>query len=267
MDTDVQRTNGTRGGGLIRLAAVGDIHIGKDTGALLGQELAHVSERADLLLIAGDLTQHGLPEEGEAVALGLSRVTIPIVIVLGNHDYHQGAQDAIRASLERIGARVLEAESVVYRFGSQSIGVGGVKGFGGGFAGACGSEFGEDEMKAFVRHSREKAEQLKASLAELDCDFKVALMHYAPCKGTLVGEKLEIYPFLGSYFLGEAVDETGCQLAIHGHAHHGTEHAVTRGGVPVRNVARPVINLAYKIYSVPPAEAGHELRPPAQAES
>jgi Icc-related predicted phosphoesterase len=254
---------------VIRLAAVGDIHIGKDTGELLGRELAHVSERAEILLLAGDLTQHGLPEEGEAVALGLSEVKIPIVAVLGNHDYHQGAQASIRSSLERIGVCVLEGESVLYRLGSRSVGIAGVKGFGGGFAGACGSEFGEDEMKAFIRHSREKGELLKEHLAGLECDFKVALTHYAPCKGTLLGEKLEIYPFLGSYFLGEAIDATGCQLALHGHAHHGTEHAVTRGGVPVRNVARPVIKLAYKIYCFGSNDTERDvtsLRPAALAE-
>jgi Icc-related predicted phosphoesterase len=244
----------------VRLAAVGDIHIGKDTGGLLQQELAHVSERADLLLLAGDLTQHGFVEEGESVAEGLRGIGIPIVAVLGNHDYHQGAEAGIRRALERVGVRVLEGEAVTLEVGSRSVGIAGVKGFGGGFSGACGSEFGEDEMKAFIRHSRERAELLKQCLIELDCDLKIALTHYAPCKGTLVGEKLEIYPFLGSYFLGEAIDAAGCQLALHGHAHHGTEHAVTRGGVPVRNVARPVINLAYKIYCFGAADADRRLR-------
>lgn len=253
---------------MIRLAAVGDIHVGKDTGHLLAQELEHVSERAELLLLAGDLTQHGYAEEGQAVADALRAVTIPKVAVLGNHDYHHGAEGRIRAALEAAGVIVLEGEGTVIELAGQRVGVGGVKGFGGGFSGACGTEFGEDEMKAFIRHSREKAESLKRALQSLSCDWKVALTHYSPTKGTLVGEKPEIHPFLGSYFLGEAVDESGCHLAVHGHAHLGTERAVTRGGIPVRNVARPVIKLAYKIYCFGAADCETSLtslRPAASA--
>lgn len=244
---------------MIRLAAVGDIHVGKDTGSLLRQELEHVSEKADLLIIAGDLTQHGLAEEGKAVADALAAVTIPRVLVLGNHDYHQGAQDQIRRYLEAAGVTVLEGESTRVHVGGACVGIAGAKGFGGGFAGACGTEFGEEEMKAFIRHSREKAERLKQCLSELDCDYKIALTHYAPCKGTLVGEKLELYPFLGSYHLGEAIDSSHCNMAFHGHAHLGTERAVTRGGVPVRNVARPVIKLAYKVYCFGQSEQETEV--------
>jgi Icc-related predicted phosphoesterase len=266
MGADVQRADGAGDGGLIRIAAVGDIHIGRDTGPLLAGEIEHVSDRADLLLLAGDLTQHGFFEEGQAVADAMANVKIPVVAVLGNHDYHHGAERPIRAALERAGVQVLEGESTVLDVKGKRVGVGGTKGFGGGFAGACGTEFGEDEMKAFIRHSREKADTLRMRLAELTCDWKIALTHYAPCKGTLVGEKLEIYPFLGSYYLGEAIDEAGCQLAVHGHAHLGTERAITRGGIPVRNVARPVIKLAYKIYCFGQCEADHEvtsLRPSA----
>ncbi len=233
---------------MIRVAAVGDIHVGKDTRGLFPQELEHLPDRADLLLLAGDLTQHGFGSEGKLVADTCAGISIPVVAVLGNHDYHQGQQDEIRAHLERVGVCVLEGESVTFTVGARRVGIAGVKGFGGGFTGACASEFGEDEMKGFVRHSRERAELLKERLAELSCDVKIALMHYSPIGGTLAGERLEIYPFLGSYFLGEAIDSTDTHLAVHGHAHLGTERGISRGGVHVRNVARPVIKLAYKIY-------------------
>lgn len=233
----------------MRLGAVADVHVGTDTNRLLRREFEHLPDKADLLLLAGDLTQHGLVEEGRVLAGALANIGVPIIAVLGNHDYHQGAQDVIRKCLEDAGVCVLEGEKTKLTLSGHRIGIAGVKGFGGGFPGACGSEFGEEEMKAFIRHSRACAERLGERLGEMDdCDIKIALTHYAPTPGTLEGERLEIYPFLGSYFLGEAIDNAKCNLAVHGHAHRGTEHAKTPGGVPVRNVARPVIKLAYKIY-------------------
>jgi Icc-related predicted phosphoesterase len=175
---------------------------------------------------------------------------VPVVAVLGNHDYHQGEQARIRTVLERAGVAVLEGEAITLDLDGCRIGIAGVKGFGGGFAGACGSDFGEDEMKAFIRHSRERAEALGTALSALDCDQKIALTHFSPVKETLAGERLEIYPFLGSYFLGEVIDAARCTVAFHGHAHAGSERAVTPSGILVRNVARPVIKHAYKVYSL-----------------
>ena len=123
-----------------------------------------------------------------------------------------------------------------------------MKGFGGGFPGASGAEFGEPEMKAFIRHTKERSEALGSALASLRTDVRVALMHYAPIRETLQGEPPEIFPFLGSYLLAEAVDRSGADLVIHGHAHRGTEHGVTPGGVNVRNVAQTVIRQAYAVY-------------------
>lgn len=257
MDTGLSGTDGAGDASLgrIRVAAVGDVHVGKDTGRKLPSEVEHIAERADLLVLAGDLTQHGAPEEGELVASALARLRLPIIAVLGNHDYHLGAEGVIRSHLEHAGVRVLEGESHTVVVRGRRIGIAGVKGFGGGFPGACGSEFGESEMKAFMRHSRECAERLEEQLAGLDCEVKVAVTHYAPVPDTLEGERREIYPFLGSYYLGEAIDKTKCNLAVHGHAHRGTERGMTPGGVPVRNVARPVIALAYKVYFVGEREA------------
>jgi len=231
------------------------VHVGLDMRGELRRSFANVAEHADVLLLAGDLTQHGSRDEGKLMAEEVADVGIPTVAVLGNHDYHQDAQDAIREDLERAGVIVLEGESVVLELAGRCLGIAGVKGFGGGFAGACGSEFGELEMKAFIRHTKDKARALLHCLKGLECDVRIALTHYAPTKDTLLGEKLEIYPFLGSHLLGEAVDDGRCDLALHGHAHHGSERGITPGGVPVRNVAKPLIRSAYQLFAVRPHEA------------
>jgi len=161
--------------------------------------------------------------------------------------------------MEGVGVRVLENESVVLTIGGKRLGVAGAKGFGGGFAGACCSDFGEPEMKAFIRTTKRTAERLEQVLKTLDCDVRIALTHYAPIEGTLMGERLEIFPFLGSYLLGEAIDRGRCQLALHGHAHRGRERGVTPGGIPVRNVARPVIQHAYRVYVIDSTAVRPEL--------
>lgn len=237
----------------MRIAAVGDVHVGRDSAGWLGAELEGIAAVADLLLVAGDLTQHGTREEGELCAAGLGGLPIPVFSVLGNHEYHAGAEAEIRAVLEEAGVTVLEGETAVFERDGVRLGIAGAKGFGGGFANACGTDFGEPEMKAFVRHGKEVAARFSACLAGLDTDIKVALTHYAPVNSTLMGERREIYPFLGSYLLGEAIDVAGCDLALHGHAHRGTEWGITPGGVPVRNVARPVIRHAYKVYWLRPS--------------
>jgi Icc-related predicted phosphoesterase len=175
-------------------------------------------------------------------------VGIPVITVLGNHDYHQDVENEIRHLLERAGVYVLEKESTVLDVGGTRIGIAAAKGFGGGFGGSSGSEFGEREMKMFIHTGREAADALYAQLSSLRCDVRIALLHYSPSRDTLRGEKLELYPFLGSYLLGEAIDRAGCDLALHGHAHRGSERGVTPGGTPVRNVAMPVIRAAYNTY-------------------
>lgn len=236
--------------GAVRVAAVGDVHFSTEAQGSMRPHLEDIAERADVLLLAGDLTQHGYREEGAVLAGELRGLAIPIVSVLGNHDYHHGVQDLIRKDLEDAGVVVLEGESVVLELAGRRVGIAGVKGFGGGFAGACGTEFGEEEMKAFIRHTKDRAQMLEQHLAGLEVDVRIALTHYAPTKDTLGGERPEIYPFLGSYLLGKAIDDAGCEMAIHGHAHLGRERGLTPGGVPVRNVARPVLRRAYEVYCV-----------------
>jgi Icc-related predicted phosphoesterase len=236
---------------MIRVAAVGDVHLGPDIAGRHRAGLATIAEEADVLLLAGDLTRHGTLDEAEVVAAEYGDLGVPVVAVLGNHDYHSDHQAEIAELLTRAGITVLEGTSVVVSTPGGTLGVAGVKGFGLGFAGRCGSDFGEPEMKAFARHGRASAEHLAAALAALpETDVRVALTHFAPVDDTLVGEPPEIWPFLGNYLLGEAVDLHGCHLAVHGHAHAGTEKGVTDGGVRVRNVAQPVIGTAYALYDV-----------------
>ncbi len=236
---------------MIRVAAVGDIHFGHDSAGTLRPHLEDIAEQADIYLLAGDLTRLGDPEEAAVLARELQDVAVPIVAVLGNHDYHSDQEKAVTEVLEGVGVRVLEGTSTVIDVDGTPVGIAGVKGFGSGFAGACGSDFGEPMMKAYVRHTQEAADRLREALEDLagaGVERRVALMHYSPSEGTLQGERLEIYPFLGSYLLGEAVDRAGADLAIHGHAHGGTEKGFTPGGIQVRNVAQPVISRAYNVY-------------------
>ena len=234
---------------MIRIAAFGDCHFAADAAGPLRRELTHLADRADVLLLAGDLTRVGLPEEAEALAIELADVVVPIVAVLGNHDHHTDREKEVADVLGEAGVHVLDGSSVVLDTANGTVGVAGVKGFGTGFPGAMCSDFGEREMKAFVRHSHDAATRLEAALAEVqDADARVALTHYAPVPDTLQGERLEIHPFLGSYHLAEAIDAAGADLALHGHAHGGTEKGLTPGGVHVRNVAQPVIRAAYRVY-------------------
>ncbi|MET0727891.1 MAG: metallophosphoesterase [Acidimicrobiales bacterium] len=240
---------------MIRLAAVGDVHVGQEPDEGLERDIAELGRCADLLLIAGDLTRCGSPAEAAHLATMLEPVSVPVVAVLGNHDYHADAVDEVTETLTDVGVIVLEGTTTTVEVDGTTVGVAGVKGFGGGFAGACGSDFGEPQMKAFVGHTRAVADQLRAGLRSLDTDHRIALMHYAPVEATLHGERLEIYPFLGSYLLAEAVDAEGADLVLHGHAHSGSERGVTPGGVRVRNVARPLIQRSFRLFELDPDPA------------
>jgi Icc-related predicted phosphoesterase len=235
---------------VIRIAAVGDLHAGLDSLGKIGSRFEDVRDRADVLLLAGDLTRRGTVDEGKVLAdeLGPVAQSVPVVAVLGNHDYHAGHHEDIRSLLEDIGIRVLEGEGIVVDVAGTRLGVAGSKGFGGGFAGASATPFGEQEMKAFVHHTERVAEGLETALAGVDGEVRTALLHYAPVEATLSGERLEIYPFLGSYLLAEAIDRAGADVIFHGHAHRGTEKGVTPGGIHVRNVAETVIGRAYGVY-------------------
>lgn len=240
---------------MIRIAAAGDVHFGEDSAGTLQPHLPEVAESADLLVLAGDLTRCGSADEAAVLAKELGGLPLPVLAVLGNHDYHAGQERGITEVLEEHGIRVLEGDGEVVTVGGRRVGVAGIKGFGGGFAGACGSEFGEPEMKSFIRHTKDTAARLEGALNGLEADVKVCVLHYSPVEETLRGERLEIYPFLGSYLLAEAVDRAGADVVFHGHAHAGSEKGVTPGGIRVRNVAQPVIGKAFKAYCL--GDDGH----------
>jgi Icc-related predicted phosphoesterase len=233
------------------IAAVGDIHVGADTVGQVAAGFRHLPERADALLLAGDLTRRGTADEARLVVdelAGVLEAGIPVMAVLGNHDFHSDAVEDVTDVLTAGGVTMLDGTTAVVEAGGVSVGVAGVKGFGGGFAGACATAFGEPLMKAFVGETEREAGKLGAALSGLGTDHRVALLHFSPVADTLAGERAEIFPFLGSHLLAEAVDAAGADLVLHGHAHHGAERGVTPGGVRVRNVSLPVIGHAYRVY-------------------
>jgi Icc-related predicted phosphoesterase len=172
--------------------------------------------------------------------------------VLGNHDHHSAEEVAVAGVLGRAGVRVLEGFSECVEVDGVRVGVAGAKGFGGGFVGASASEFGEPEFKAFAAHGRLAGERLREALLSMAADVRLVLLHYSPIAETLHGERPEIYAFLGSHHLGDAVDEAGADLVLHGHAHAGCETGSTPGGAPVRNVAQPVLGRPLAVYGVEP---------------
>lgn len=244
---------------MIRIAATGDLHTHEGQRGVIRGWFRHLDAEADLLLIAGDLTAIGERKQAAVLAEELAVVQVPMVAVLGNHDYQSDQVKEVREELERRGVIVLVEESVTLEVQGERIGIAGTKGFGGGFQGACGTAFGEPEMKAFIRHAEHLADRLEEDLLALNTPYKIALTHYAPIEETLTGERPEIYPFLGSYLLGLAIDAAGANLALHGHAHLGREVGVTPRGVPVRNVAMPVLKKPYTVYVL-------EARPAAPGE-
>jgi Icc-related predicted phosphoesterase len=239
----------------IRVAAVGDIHLNATNHGRLRPHLDGLAERADLLLIAGDVTCLGTVAEAEVVAeeLAVAVDEVPVLAVLGNHDHHSDEEVAVAGVLGRAGVRVLEGDADCVEVDGVRVGIAGTKGFGGGFVGASASEFGEAAFKAFAREGRLVGERLRGALLSMAADVRLVLLHYSPIAATLEGERPEIHAFLGSHFLGDAVDEAGADLVVHGHAHAGREEGTTTGGVAVRNVAQPVLGRPLAIYAVDPA--------------
>ena len=235
---------------VVRVAAVGDLHFTAGQEGQLAARLEGIEEVADVLLVAGDLTEQGHPEEGAGVGRELATAGVPVLAVPGNHDHHAEKEDEVVAAVEGHGVRVLRGGGVLMDVGPLRLGVAGVKGFGGGFPGACVTEFGEPAMKEFAAYARAEADRLETALKSLDADVRIALLHYSPCRETLRGERLELYPVLGSHLLAGAIDRAGADLVLHGHAHFGRPEGATPSGIPVRNVALPVIRHAARIFQL-----------------
>lgn len=228
----------------VRIAAVADIHVRETDKGKWATCFRNISEQADVLLICGDLTDTG--DEGEATLLveELKACTIPIVAVLGNHDYEKARHKLIRQVMQNAEVNMLDGEAVIIH----GIGFAGVKGFGGGFDNYMLSMFGESAMKAFVQEAVDETLRLDRALARLDQEHgkikKIALMHYSPIKDTIKGEPEVIYPFLGSSRLAEPLTRRNVIAAFHGHAHAGVLEGQTNNGVKVFNVAFPILQKA-----------------------
>ena len=227
--------------GYLRIGAVGDLHCPRLSSGEIRSLFAQIAERSDVLLLCGDITDYGKPEEAQSFVAALPALNgIPVVAVLGNHDYESGEAGALIDIFERHGIRVLDGTSVEI----QGIGFVGVKGFAGGFGDRLLQAWGESVLKRFVRESVDEALKLESALAKLTTSARVVLMHYAPVFDTVIGESPEIIPFLGTSRLEEPVNRYGVTAVFHGHAHHGTLEGRTREGVPVYNVALPLLRLA-----------------------
>lgn len=219
---------------IVRIAAIGDLHYGKAAQPGQLQPLfSQISAEADILALAGDLTDYGLAEEARALAKELAAVRIPMVGVLGNHDVESNQQAEILAILKDAGVTVLDGETTEIL----GIGFAGIKGFCGGFGRRALGPWGEDIIKNFVREAIDEALKLESALARLRNDYLVAILHYAPIQGTVEGEPLEIYPFLGCSRLEEPLTRYPISAVVHGHAHHGAPEGRTRTNVPVYNVS------------------------------
>ena len=238
----------------VRVAAVGDLHVTDRMRDRVRTELTQLSEHADILFLAGDLTNAGLPSQADALADALSCLGLPIVAVLGNHDYDENAESQIRTLLSGVGVTVLDGTSTIVDVRDTRVGIAGTVGFDGGFGldhrlWEAVSEGGPH------RREHDEARRFGKALTDLaahGADFRIALTHFSPVLGTLAGEDDAIKACLGNELLSFVIDDAGADLAVHGHAHHGTECGRTSGGIPVRNVARPVLDRPYAVYALTP---------------
>jgi len=224
--------------GSIRIAAVGDLHCPRTSPQELQVLFEALADVADVLLLCGDLTDYGKPEEAREFARQLpDGRRLPALAVLGNHEYECGRHQEVIDILSEQGVTVLDGTAVVVK----GVGFAGVKGFCGGFGERALQPWGEEILKQFVRESVDEALKLESALAKLRTPSRVVLMHYSPILDTVAGEPCEIIPFLGSSRLEEPVNRYGVTAVCHGHAHHGQLEGRTRSGVPVYNVALPLL--------------------------
>ena len=222
----------------IRVAAVGDLHCAKAmTPGTLAPVFAQVAERADVLALCGDLTDTGTPDETKSLLRELAAVKVPIVAVLGNHDYEADKSNEVKQILTDGGVSVLDGDSVEIR----GVGFAGVKGFAGGFGERALQSWGEPVLKQFVREAVEEALKLEGALARLRTTHRIALLHYSPIRATVTDEPSEIAAFLGSSRLEDPLNRYPVTAAFHGHAHRGSPEGRTTSGVPVYNVALPLL--------------------------
>ena len=237
---------------LLRVAAVGDLHVNEAASRPYRDLFERVGEDADVLCLCGDLVNFGKTREVEILVEDIRACTIPIVGVMGNHEHECGQPEVVQALLEEAGVHMI-TDGRAYEI--QGVGFGGGKGFVGGFGRYMLSAFGETAVKTFVQEAVEDANQIETSIRSLRTERSVVLLHYAPVVDTVVGEPPEIHAFLGSSRLAETIDRyENVKLVLHGHAHRGAPAGVTNRGVPVYNVALPVLrtlgDTPYRVFEV-----------------
>jgi Icc-related predicted phosphoesterase len=225
----------------VRLAAIGDIHCTKTSRGTLQPLFEQIADSADVLLLCGDLTDYGLPEEAQILTKELSTTKIPTIAVFGNHDYESGKQDELQQILTDAGAIVLNGEACEI----EGIGFAGVKGFAGGFGRGALGPWGEESIKGFVREAVDEALKLESALAKLHVEQRVAILHYSPVQNTVEGEPPEIFPFLGSSRLEEPLNRYSVSAVFHGHAHAGSPEGCTSSNIPVYNVSMPLLKRSF----------------------
>jgi Icc-related predicted phosphoesterase len=249
---------------LLRIAATSDLHYDRHAKGKWRELFAHASREADVLLICGDITDYGLPDEAHMVVEDLMHCTIPVLAVLGNHDFESNRHEEVRTILEHAKVSVLDGESTVVN----DVGFAGVCGFGGGFGRRMLNAWGEPGIKQFVQEAVDQAMRLERALSRLNTQHKIVLLHYAPIRETVAGEDPEIYPFMGSTRLEGPLNRYSVTAAFHGHAHGGTHEGKTSAGVPVFNVSVPVLNkrtpeqMPLHFYHVRTANVGPEETAP-----
>ena len=219
---------------LMRVAAMGDLHVREDNGVSYRDLFGEISREAQVLVLAGDLTDLGKPKEAELLAQDLKACSIPVVGVLGNHDYECGAAEEVARILRDAGMKVLDGQSVEI----DGVGFVGVKGFAGGFGRRMLGSFGEPAIKQFVGEAMNETLRLENAMRQVRAKRSLVILHYAPIPDTIESEPLEIYPFLGSSRLAETIDRFQVSAIVHGHAHRGRYEGRTPGGQRVFNVAR-----------------------------
>ena len=262
-----ERRRGDRRRQVVRIAAVGDFHCSEASTGAYREQFRRVNDDADVLLLAGDLTNWGTPAEMRVAVGELAEVEIPIVTVLGNHDHEAGETEAICEILRDRGVRVLDGDTFEL---NEQVGIAGVKGYMGGYGRRALTAFGESLTKNFVSSCLDEVQKLELALRRLSTPVRIALLHYAPVIDTVLGEPEQIYPFLGTDRLAEPLDRFEVAVAFHGHAHHGSFEGRTPGGVPVYNVSHDLIRREqrgdlYFLYEIPLAEAGEGEEAPEGA--
>ena len=227
--------------GVIRIAALSDIHYSKSSQGVLQSLFNQIAESADVMLLCGDLTDYGLAEEARVLAKDLAPAKIPVVAVLGNHDFESDQTSEIVKILGDVGVHMLDGDTWEFR----GVGFAGVRGFCGGFGRGALGPWGEKIIKDFVHEAVQEALKLESALARLSTNHRIVLMHYAPIRATVEGEPLEIFPFLGSSRLEEPLTRFDVTAVFHGHAHKGAPEGKTQTGIPVYNVSYAVLKAQY----------------------